>query len=227
MNQNVVIPDVELRDLLELFKRDTLLSVNCHAIGRVKKFNKANQTCEVQISYDKKYMEEDEFGIAQPVKKPYPLLVDIPVISLSGGESGLTFPIKAGDGCIVLFNDRDIDNWFEGKETGFVRTLRIHSISDGIAIVGIRNKNDFIQAYDDSRASLYNGSTRVAVGESKILIENSITTLNTLLQELIDEIKDIKTRDTIPGGTIIEQSISASSILKLATVATKLEGLLE
>lgn len=226
-NQIEAIPEVELRDLFELFKRDTLMAMNCQAIGTIQKFNVEKQTCEVKISYDKKYLEPNEFGINVPVAKPYPLLVDVPVINLYGGDAGLTFPIKKGDKCILLFNDRDIDNWFEGKEEGFVRTSRLHSLTDGFAIVGIRNKKNFIANYDATRASLFNGTTTVSVGPDKILIANETATLNTLLQELVTAIKDIKTIDTIPNGNQVPQSLQPTSITAIEQVGTKIQELLE
>lgn len=221
------VPEVELRDLLELFKRDTMLNLNCHAIGEITKFNAAKQTCEVKISYDKKYLEPNEYNEIVAVKKSYPLLVDVPVINLYGGDAGLTFPIKAGDKCVVLFNDRDIDDWFEGKEEGFVRTSRLHSLTDGFALVGIRNKNNFIDTYDEMRASLYNGDCQVGVGADKILIKNAMYSLNEVLQDLVTEIKNIQTIDTLPNGSQVAKSLQPSTISLIEAAGVKIGELLE
>ncbi|EKN3638181.1 Gp138 family membrane-puncturing spike protein, partial [Yersinia enterocolitica] len=42
-----------------------------------------------------------------------PLLVDVPVIFPRGGGCTLTFPIKAGDECLLIFSDRCIDFWWQ------------------------------------------------------------------------------------------------------------------
>ena len=58
---------------------------------------------------------------------------------LFGGKAFIGMPIAAGDPCIVLFNDRDLDIWFKNGTTGAApNSLRMHSAADGIAIVGIR-----------------------------------------------------------------------------------------
>lgn len=214
--------DVDLLALLELWQRDIMLTLNCHAVGQVQKFNKDNQTVEVQISYDRKFIEDQEDGDPIEVAKPYPLLVDVPVVCLRGGSAGVTFPIQKGDECLLMFNDRDIDNWFEGKKSGFVRSPRTHSISDAIALVGLSSKESFIQSYDEERASLYNGDTRVAVSADKILIENQTATLNDLIQELVTELQSLTT-----VGSATTQSISPANVANLTTIATKFEGLLE
>jgi len=76
-----------------------------------------------------------------------PLLVDIPVWFPGGGGATLTFPIKKGDECLVVFAARCIDAWWQlgvgsGSAPGRVPPdARMHNLSDGIAYVGLRNSN--------------------------------------------------------------------------------------
>lgn len=73
-----------------------------------------------------------------------PLLVDCPVVFPSGGGFTLTFPIKPGDECLVIFASRCIDSWWEqGCTTGNVpqpAEIRLHDLSDGFVIPGPRSK---------------------------------------------------------------------------------------
>jgi hypothetical protein len=81
------------------------------------------------------------------ILKEYPLLIKCPVFHLYGGSAYMTFPIVAGDNCILLFNDREIDNWFVAGGVQAPTALRAHDISDAIALVGIRNLQNSIVNY--------------------------------------------------------------------------------
>lgn len=212
------VPDVELRDLLELVKKNIMLSLNCHALGKITKFDKTTQTCEVKISYDRRYTKNTQETGQVDEEVPYPILSDVPLISLRGGDSGITFPIAVGDNCLILFNDRDMDNWWSGKTNGLVRSSRLHDMSDALAIVGVSNSKEFIQNYDDQRASIFNGTTRVAVGSDKILIENQLGTLNQHLQELVT---------VLQGAVISGTAFNPATISALGATALKIGSLLE
>jgi hypothetical protein len=114
----------------------------------------------------------------------------------------LTFPIAAGDDCLLLFNDRDIGNWFQGNPPMPVPSLRLHSFADAIAIVGLRPVTASIPGYDTANAVLQNGSTKVSVGESLITIANSMTTLNTLLQSLLTTLEGLTTTNCVVGNPV-------------------------
>ena len=133
-------------------------------------------------------------------------------------------PITAGDTCLVLFNDRDIDNWFQSGQVGPVATSRLHSMSDGIALVGIRSLANSIEGYDMTRAMLFNGTTQVGVSATHVKIANNLTTLNTLLQNLITTIQAITTTNAVVG---VPCTLSPASIAALTSVATQIGGLLE
>jgi len=65
-----------------------------------------------------------------------PLLVDVPVVFPSGGGFTLTFPIAAGDDCLVVFGSRCIDAWWQAGGVQEPLEARMHDLSDGFALVG-------------------------------------------------------------------------------------------
>jgi hypothetical protein len=199
--------------------------LNCHAVGRVESFNSAEQTCTVKISYTKTFYRKNEDGTFEDKQVEYPLLLQCPLMMISGGVAGLTMPVKSGDDCLVLFNDRDIDNWFSGLKDGKLNSNRLHSLSDGMIFVGVRNLESAIPSYDAENPVLYNGDTKITVKSGKVLLENSSDSLGALMQELIDAIKAITVLDTLPNGATVPQGIIDPSAL--IAVASKLEGLLE
>lgn len=72
-----------------------------------------------------------------------PLLINVPISWAGGGGVTLTFPIKPGDECLVVFASRCIDSWWQRGALAGVLSVppdqRMHNLSDGFAIVGVRS----------------------------------------------------------------------------------------
>lgn len=67
-------------------------------------------------------------------------LHDVPVVFPGGGGHLLTFPIQAGDDCLVVFAERSIDHWWQLGGTQTPSDWRMHDINDGFALVGVRSQ---------------------------------------------------------------------------------------
>ena len=161
-------PTPTLASLLELHRKSTMRQINCHQVGEIVSFDASKQTAEVQIKMT--------FLLNKEIKT-YPLLIDCPCVVLAGGEGRVTFPIKKGDSCLVLFNDRDMDNWFSGGQTMPPRTNRYHDFSDAIALVGLRNMQNKISDYlADGTELKYSGST-IKLQDNKVTITNGTATI--------------------------------------------------
>lgn len=217
------ITDPTLADLLALHKKDLMLSLNCHAIGTIQSFASDTQLVSATINYKKSVLQQDAAGTYRTVLIDYPVLLDVPIVILSGGPAQLTFPITAGDECLILFNDRDIDNWLQSGQVGPVASGRLHSFSDGIAIVGVRSQARKIDPYDTTRAKLSHGETMVGVSASKVKIANQLYTLNGLLQDLLTQLQALTVVCAAPGSPS-GPPVNAAAI---AAIATQIGGLLE
>lgn len=224
IQQNVYPDHPDLDDLFALFRQNLLIDMNCHHIGTVQSFNAATQTASATINYKKTFFQLNEnTGTYTPYLMDYPLLMDCPCIVMGGGKASLTFPIAKGDECLVLFNDRSIDNWFQSGGGGGVSSSRLHSFSDGLILVGIRSSPNVLSGYDGTRAVLKNDQAMVGVGPSHIKIANNITTLNTLLQSLITQIQLITVTTTTTGNPT-GVPLNAAAI---AAIGVQISGLLE
>jgi hypothetical protein len=173
VSQNQVPQNPELKDLLDLFQKKILLGLNCHHIGTIRVFNPTLQTATVEINYKKTFFKPDATGVYRPEAADYPLAIDCPVICPGGGDGALTFPVAPGDECLLLFNDRDIDTWFQGNTGAPPATLRLHAFSDAIALVGVRSAPNVIPGYAADRAELRTktGLVKVSVGATDVKIE--------------------------------------------------------
>ncbi|MBW1812136.1 MAG: hypothetical protein JRJ39_00310 [Deltaproteobacteria bacterium] len=147
VTKGVITPD--LSSLIDLRIKNGMSILNCTLIGTVQAFDAVTQTATISVNYKRKVGE---------LFVEYPLLLDCPVVILSGGGGYLTFPVATGDTCIVLFCDRDIDAWFDSGQILAPNSDRIHDLSDGIALVGIRSKLNLIETYNEVRASLIDAS---------------------------------------------------------------------
>lgn len=164
--QNLIPNDPDMKDLLNLFKKEIFLNLNTHHIGKIQSFNPLNQTAMVTINYKKTYFEPNLItGVYANKLVDYPILIDCPVICSGGGTGLITFPISKGDDCLVIFNDRDLDNWFQGSSTSANATGRLHSFADGIILVGLRSLNHAVINYSGSDIELRttDGLTKIAI----------------------------------------------------------------
>jgi hypothetical protein len=69
-----------------------------------------------------------------------PVLLNCPLLFQGGGGVTATFPIEAGtDECLVVFASRCIDLWWQNGGIQTQAELRMHDLSDGFALVGVRS----------------------------------------------------------------------------------------
>lgn len=212
-------------DLLDYHKDDIHLEINCHAIGTIQSFNATLQTAKATINYQKVVYQDTGAGVWGPVLFSYPLMVDCPVRYDFGSNGGVTVPYSEGDEVLVGFNDRDMDLWFsQGTTTQAPNTPRFHSFTDAIILGGISSLPNVIESFDASRPALRNGdgTSYVAIGDIKIEIAGNSTTLFTLLNQLISDIKSITTLNSDATTGVV----SVASQAALAADASALGELL-
>lgn len=186
----------ELTDVLNEYLRQLSLNLNCHHVGTIQAFDAATQTVQVTINYQQTYNTYDpDSQTYNPSLQQYPLIAECPAIVLCGGSTYLNMPIAIGDECLLCFNDRDFDNWFFGSTTSGNQTPRLHSFSDGIALVGLKNLNNSITGYDTTRALITNGTVKNGINPNtnKLTLTNG-TSLNTILQNLCSYLETLITK---------------------------------
>jgi hypothetical protein len=224
VQQNRKLTDPNLADLLNLHGKQLMLNMNCHAIATVQSFDADQQTVSATINYKKTYLTRNADGTYSSTLIDYPILLDVPIVILSGGPAQLTFPIAQGDECLILFNDRSLDNWFQSGQVGPVSSTRLHSISDGFALVGVRSLARSIDSYDETHAKIAWGETMVGVSANKVKIANQLYTLNTLLQSLLTQVQAITVTAVTPGIGVSGPPANAAAI---AAIAVQIGALLE
>lgn len=155
-----------LTDLLNAAKKNLATDLNCVQIGIIQEFDIATQSASIILAL-KRVVSIAVDGTRTLQERP--LLLQCPCMVIFGGSSFLSMPIAPGDNCIVLFNDREIDQWFAKGGVQTPVTYRTHSVSDAIAIVGIRSLQDSISDYlvDGVRLS-YSANSRISLTDDQI-----------------------------------------------------------
>ncbi|NRN30669.1 phage baseplate assembly protein V [Photorhabdus heterorhabditis] len=137
---------------------ETLKAIN-HALssqlrvaipGIIQSFNADAVTCVVQPSIKSSIADQE----GKTTSVSLPLLVDVPVIFPRGGGVTLTFPVKAGDECLVVFADRCIDFWWQSGGVQEPADQRQHDLSDAFAIIGPQSQSKRISGISTSTAQL-------------------------------------------------------------------------
>lgn len=191
---------IELSDLIAKTKSDIFYSMNCVQIGKITSFDASKNTASVQIS--------SQAQLANGKIIDYPILEECPVFVLSGGDAFISFPINAGDSCILLFNDRDFDKWFLTGETNIPLSARAHSLSDAICLVGVRPSNKPLEV--STSKVLINAGTKelnmTAAGSKmdattgKVTIKNNAKNLKIIIDALLDALKNMTTTNAVNGA---------------------------
>lgn len=83
-----------------------------------------------------------------------PVLINVPMIFPRGGGFSLTFPVAAGDECLLVFCERSIDNWHNTGKIKQPIAKRFHSLSDAVALVGLSSIPNKIPNYNTTDVEL-------------------------------------------------------------------------
>lgn len=116
----------------------------------VQEFDPETLTCVCQPTIKGRIKKPD--GSIELVNMP--LLLDCPVVFPHAGGCSLTFPVKQGDECLVVFSCRGIDFWWQQGGVQPPPEPRMHDLSDGFAILGVWSQVTKIASVSTSSVQL-------------------------------------------------------------------------
>ena len=129
MSESLTLPEIQA------LKQEISSSLHCALPGIVESFDASAQTACVRPALKR-------IGLVLPV------LRDVPVFFPGNRAGAVTWPVSAGDECLLVFADTEIDRWFEGKDAE-PASGRTHSLSDAFAFVGFRSRNNALADFPD------------------------------------------------------------------------------
>jgi len=141
--------------------------------GIVQSFDAEKQTASVQPAIRRVFItREGTDEILSP--SDLPVLINVPVQFPRGGGFSLTFPVKKGDECLIVFAERAIDNWHKFGGVRDPNARRFHSLSDATAFVGLSSLPNKVPNYDATNTQLKkdDGTAVISVNnDSSISVE--------------------------------------------------------
>lgn len=144
---------IDEQDVAQSTYNNTLANVRTSLPGIIQSFDPDTVTCTVMIGV--------KAATPAPFESPesaqsvdYPLLMDVPVVFPRGGGVTLTFPVKEGDECLVVFSSRCIDFWWQSGGIQERADKRVHDLSDAFVIAGPQSQVKKISGISTSAAQL-------------------------------------------------------------------------
>lgn len=139
--------------------------------GIIQSFDSSALTCTVQPSISGTQQNND--GTVGQIKMP--VLLDCPVVFPGGGGCTLTFPLSAGDECLVVFASRCIDSWWALGGVQGQAEARMHDLSDGFVIPGPRSQPRKITAAASAQLRTDDGGVFIQVSGDGVLIKGDLS----------------------------------------------------
>jgi len=174
--------------------------------GIVVDFNPANQTATIQPAI----MEQVNGSCIA-----LPQLLDVPVQFPRAGGYCMTFPVRAGDECLVIFADMCIDAWWQSGGVQAQMEKRRHDLSDGIAILGVTSVPRAVKDYSPDAVQFRNEENSAHVEISKESITIRAKTLKLDIAENFEVTAPNSTMTTaleIEGGMDVSGAVNAKSV---------------
>lgn len=109
-----------------------LKELNTCLPGQIVTFYPEDQTADIQPTLKRLFIDKSDV--------PLPVCPHVPVIFPGGGGFSLTFPLVAGDECLLIFAQRALDSWWQYGGIQSPGDWRKHHLSDALAIIGLRSQ---------------------------------------------------------------------------------------
>lgn len=100
--------------------------------GIIQTFDPIEQVATVRLAIRERIVDQNKTIQNAEI----PILPDVPVVMPRAGGFAMTFPVKPGDECLVIFADICIDAWWANGGVQNIQEYRRHDFSDAFAVLG-------------------------------------------------------------------------------------------
>ena len=151
----------EAKDTIKEWIRKGGENIHVSMIGKIDSYNP--QTNRASITPVGSFTAPDWQDI------PYPTIHNVPIQYPcgNGGKSGVTFPVKPGDTCIIIFADHQIENFLSGEKSD---DMRNHSMNDAYAIPTLFSASVPTLKSNPNDVCLFNNGSLVVLNSSSMTI---------------------------------------------------------
>lgn len=144
--------------------------------GIIISFDPDKQTASVQPAITENIQIEDKPTESMEL----PILSDVLVCFPRAGGYCITFPVKKGDECLLVFADMCIDGWWQSGGVQDQMETRRHDLSDAFAFVGVTSVPRTVKGYSSDSVMLRNedGDTYVEINDGKDITVKAAVNVN-------------------------------------------------
>jgi hypothetical protein len=141
----------ELKHLFGYFEQKLMRDLFVSEPGKIESFDPNTRIASVSVCSKVKQTNGEWVD--------YGVINGVPVVISGGGGYTVTFPIKKGDGCLLVWQNCSIDQWAQSDTQPL--DPRKHHLTDCVALVGLKPPSTKID-YDPDRAVFGNKGPGVA-----------------------------------------------------------------
>lgn len=136
-------------------------------------------------------------------KLHYPSVSGVPVVFPQGAgqKAVIAFPVKAGDGCLLILCENDIQSWLSGTEEDNGGNRMKFDLTNGICIPGL-----FHTGSDAAQQAAEDEAIVINMGKSTIVMQEDSTKLSCSGKEITITQSGIK----IEGNVVVHGTITES-----------------
>lgn len=172
-----------LSELLRAAGESIRADIHTAMPGRVESYDHTQQRASVKPLIKKAYRD----GVEQSL----PVIDRVPVVFPRAGGASLTFPVKPGDGVLLVFAERSMEQWLGRGGEQAPGDPRKHDLTDAIAIPGLNAFSEGSASTTNDDVELtYNGFRLVVNQDGRFAVGNSADELLVLFQDTLEALID-------------------------------------
>lgn len=198
--------------------RAQIVEVHTAMPAEIVSFDAATQTASVQLCIERETVDDIE---------PITQLGQVPVMVQGGGGFSVTFPVKEGDPCLVLFVERGMDNWYLDGGCQPAQGRRTHHLSDAVCIPGLRTAPQALGNYDADNITIRSDDGHAQfcmTPDGKFALTNGAEELLSIVDELAALVGGLKTVITTGSSAGTHPN---DKIADVAALRARLAGLIK
>lgn len=147
--------------------------------GRIETYDYTVQQASVTPLIKKRFKNGDILSM--------PIIENVPVVWPRGGGASLTFPLVQGDGVLLVFSERSMDNWLSVGDEAEPGGPAMFDLSDAIAVPGLNPFSvESLAASEDSIQIIYNDAFISIDTEGAITVDNGSGSVSIASDGVID-----------------------------------------
>ena len=165
------MPEPQFVNTIKKAIQANLLEIHTCLPGQIEQYDHTKQKADVKPLIKKKYVDGSVV--------PMPVISNVPVVWPAGGGGSITFPLKQGDGVLLVFSERSLDTWLSKGGDAEPGSRHKFDLSDAIAIPGLHpfthtsnsdNNTDFLLKYKTGKFRIdQNGKIAFGSGSNELV----------------------------------------------------------